>query len=179
MSDIIDEEENVQEEVEYALPGKRIFVALIDVINCWILSYIISFLYPSAYDHSIYSISILVMTVYKILSEKIGFQTFGKMMYKLDVLTKDQKKPGWSHVLRRNSIWILLLIAYAVYYYMLIPSYAVQLSSIPFIYSFLNLSYILRCAALIILIDMGFVFLTASRQSLHDMLGETIVVDRT
>ena len=175
---LIDEENEEQQELEFALPGKRLFVALIDVVNCWILSYALSYLFPDVYDHLLYSASILVMTTYKIYAEKTGLQSFGKMIYKIEVKTSEGKDLSWSNVLRRNSIWLLLLLFYTLYYYVLIPRYGVTLSEYPYVFTFINTTYTFRLVLLLILADMAFIFVTPKKQALHDILADTIVVDK-
>jgi len=175
---LIDEENEDVQKFEIALPGKRIFVALIDIVNCWMLSVALSLLFPKLYDHLIYTASISIMTAYKIVAEKIGLQSFGKMIYKIEAVTVDGKKLSWSHVIRRNSIWILMLLIYAVYYYYLIPQYGVVLSGYPFVYELINISYAFRLGLVIILADLVFIFITPQRQALHDLFADTIVIDK-
>ena len=175
---LIDEENEEQQELEFALPSKRIFVALIDVVNCWILSYAFSYLFPDIYDHLLYSASILLMTTYKIYAEKTGLQTFGKMIYRIEAKTSEGKELSWSNVLRRNSFWMLLLLIYVLYYYVLIPKYGVALSEYPFVFTFINTAYTFRLVLLLILADMAFIFITPKKQALHDIFADTIVVDK-
>jgi len=172
----IDEEE--QQEPDFATPVKRVFVVLIDIINCWILSYAASFIFTNSYERPLYISCIGLLLIYKIIAEKTGWQSFGKMMYKIEVCSADGSKPGWSQIFRRNIIWLSLLVGYAVYFYVLIPRFGVAATELPMVFSFVNIRDVFKVGLLFIAVDMAFVFFTPKRQALHDMLAETIVIDQ-
>ena len=69
---LIDEEEDPIQEYNYAMPGKRIFVALMELVNCWVLSYGAGFIFPHVYPRPLYLSCIALLLLYKIIAEKTG-----------------------------------------------------------------------------------------------------------
>ncbi len=178
MTTFLDEENEEKQTYDFALPGKRIFVVLIEIINCWVLTYIARFMFPNVYDRPLYIGCITILLAYKIIAEKTGWQSFGKKMYKLEVLSVDGTAPGWDKIMRRNIFWLLLPVFYAVYFYILIPNFGEAFRELPPIFSLINVRDAFKVCLLIVAADIGFVFFTPKRQALHDLLGDTIVIDR-
>lgn len=172
---LIDEEDEPIQEYSYAQPGKRIFIALIELVNCWVLSYLAGFILPHVYERPLYLGCIFLVLAYKIISEKVSGQSFSKKMYKLEVVSDTMSAPTWTHVLKRNIIWIVLPTIYAVYFYVLVPWLDLEY---PILFSFINLRDVFQLGLLIVAVDLLFVFFTPKKQALHDLIGGTIVLDR-
>ncbi|MGN6647377.1 MAG: RDD family protein [Cytophaga sp.] len=175
---LIDEEEEPIQEYTFAAPGKRLFIALIELVNCWILAYLVGFVLPHVYKRPLYLGCVVLLLAYKIISEKSSGQSFSKKMYALLVLTDDMQKTSWAHVFKRNIFWIILPVLYATYFYILVPVFGEDYLQYPVLFSLVNLGDIFKIAVLIAAIDMAFVFMTPKRQALHDIIGGTVVIDR-
>ena len=178
MTTLIDEEEEPAQAYSFAAPGKRLFIALIELVNCWILSYLAGFILPHVYKRPLYLACVVLLLAYKIISEKKSGQSFSKKMYTLLVLTDDMQKTSWSHVFKRNIFWIILPLMYATYFYILVPSLGDDYLQYPLLFSLIDLGDIFKMAVLIAALDMAFVFMTPKRQALHDLIGGTVVIDR-
>lgn len=174
----IDEEDEEQQEYTFAQPGKRIFIALIELVNCWVLSYLAGFIFPHVYERPLYLGCIFLVLAYKIISEKISGQSFSKKMYKLEVVSDNMAKPTWAHVLKRNIIWIVLPSLYSAYFYVFVPLFDMQYLNYPILFSLINLRDVFKIGLLIAALDVAFVFFTPKKQALHDLMGGTIVLDR-
>jgi len=175
---LIDEEEESIQEYNYAQPGKRIFVALIELVNCWVLSYGAGFIFPHVYPRPLYLSCIALLLLYKIIAEKTGWQPFGKKMYKLEVRTEEMERPNWAHIVKRNIFWIVLPSAYIAYFYVFVPWFDMQYLDYPILFSLINLGDVFKIGLLMVAVDMGFVFFTPKRQALHDVISNTVVLDK-
>ena len=172
---IDDEEEGAIQEYTFAQPGKRIFIALIELVNCWVLSYLAGFVLPHVYERPLYLGCITLVLLYKIISEKTSGQSFSKKMYKLEIVSDTMQAIGWAQVLKRNIFWIVLPTAYSAYFYVIVPWLDLDY---PVLFSFVNLRDVFQIGLLIVAADMAFVFFTPKKQALHDLIAETVVLDR-
>ena len=170
------DEENEEQELTYtfAAPGKRIFIALIELVNCWVLSYLARFIFPHVYERPLYLASIGLILLYKIISEKSSGQSFSKKMYKLEIVSETMVALGWAHVLKRNIFWIILPGIYIIYFYVVIPW--LDLDDYPILFSLINLRDVFQIGLLIVVVDLAFVFFTQKKQALHDLIGGTVVL---
>lgn len=172
---IIDEEnEEEQREYSFAQPGKRIFIALIELVNCWVLSYLAGLVLPHVYERPLYLACIGLVLLYKVISEKSSGQSFSKKMYKLEIVSGKMGPVSWAHVLKRNIFWIVLPAAYSAYFYLAVPLLDIDY---PILFSFINLRDVFQIGLLIVAVDMAFVFFTPKKQALHDLIADTIVLD--
>ncbi len=175
---LIDEEEEPTQAYSFAAPGKRIFIALIELVNCWILSYLVGFILPHVYKRPLYLVCIILLLTYKIVSEKFSGQSFSKKIYALLILTDDMQKTSWAHVFKRNIFWIILPLMYALYFYILVPVFGEDYLQYPILFSLIDFGSIFKLGVLIAAIDMAFVFITPKNQALHDIIGGTVVINR-
>ena len=114
------DEEQADLKPDLASYSKRIFVSMIDAVNCLFLSYALSYLFSSMQTHTGHTISLVILIAYKIIGEKKGWPTFGKYIYKTEVVKKDLSPAGWPNIVRRNILWIAMLLVYILIHYVLV-----------------------------------------------------------
>lgn len=125
----------------------------------------------------------LISLIYKPLLEYKFGATVGKMVVKLSILNYDYQKIGLNNSLFRNVFYIVpgiisLILALLIYQ---VPAY--QTSSSIDEYekvsnTFINTTWYSVITTLIYIIDIVFIFSDSKKRTLHDRIGETIVVQK-
>lgn len=167
---------NVSEFIEYQFASflKRIFAALVDLVMFLPLIIISSILYSGSPYFSILNAAIpgFIIVSYFVLSNTIYGRTFGKRLFKIKIICLDNEKISLIQSLSRYSIEILL---YLYNLYLIIDigypfEREIIVNSPKLIESrMLNILWITVCMLVILF--------NRHKRSIHDLFGNTFVVD--
>jgi len=165
---------------------KRLGACCIDTmilfVGAWLLNFVLgSLIADNIIAHSIYLAAVnLLMLGFYILCWKIWGATPGKMIIGLRVVTNDLKPLQWKNAVMRNIIsiiWTIFFISSVVVVYNSLPS-PIDLSGFAKLLA-RRVSPFATLYGLMGLADVIVFLVNKRNRSLHDLIGNTIVVYKT
>jgi uncharacterized RDD family membrane protein YckC len=183
MSTILDENTSELPESQAELTGatKRVMGTFIELINVWGIQVILH----SYFDFSNVTSVLIALTIIwliKVFTEKYGKPSIGRMATASFVLNDIGKIPSWKEVILRNIVWTMVVLFFWSAYIanILYPNFPIESGDIwTWLTIYLSEKLMLYIAVLIFLADRISIFFHPKNKSLQDILGQTVVVQKT